>query len=135
MKSQRKKVLSFCAGALDEQGDWSDSQVDSEAVRIMIEPSLQKAYAAVSQSLKDAKAEPESEGESEGEGEQEAEALPTHDEMLNGVLKLLQTYSDRGARDFDIRMVAIDAYNILSKVAEESLNEEVDAEIEKALGN
>ena len=133
MKSQRKKVLNFCAGALDQQGDWTDIQVDLEAERIMQEPSLQKAYAAVSESLKDAKAEPESEG-GEGEGEPEAEALPTHDEMLNGVLRLLQTYSDRGARDFDIRMVAIDAYNILSKVAEESLTEEV-AEIEKALEN
>lgn len=75
MKSQRKKVLSFCAGALDQQGDWTDIQVDLEASRIMQEPSLQKAYAAVSESLKDAKAEPESEGGSEGEGEPEVEAV------------------------------------------------------------
>lgn len=73
MKSQRKKVLSFCAGALDQQGDWTDTQVDLEAERIMLEPSLQKAYAAVSESLKDAKAEPEGEGDSEGDSEGEGE--------------------------------------------------------------
>lgn len=118
MKSQRKKVLSFCAGALDDQGDWTDAQVDAEAERIMQEPSLQKAYAAVSESLKDAKAEPESEGGSEAEGEPEAEALPTHDEMLNGVLKLLQTYTDRGANPQDVRLAARDAYDILYKASQ-----------------
>jgi len=117
MKSQRKKVLSFCAGALDQQGGWTDIQVDLEAQRIMTEPSLQKAYAAVSESLKDAKDEPESEG-GEGEGEaEEVEAVPTHDEMLNGVLKLLQSYSDRGANGLDVRCAALDAFDILHKAA------------------
>jgi hypothetical protein len=118
MKSQRKKVLSFCAGALDQQGEWTDTQVDIEAERIMQEPSLQKAYAAVSESLKDAKAEPEGEGDSEGEGEETTEdAVPTHDEMLNGIFKLVQGYVDRGARPCDARVALIDAYDILYKAA------------------
>ena len=68
MKSQRKKVLTFCAGGLDEQGDWSLDALESEAERIMHEPNLAKAYKAVSDSLKTAEVEEESEG-SEGEGE------------------------------------------------------------------
>ena len=68
MKSQRKKVLTFCAGGLDEQGDWTLDALESECARIMHEPNLAKAYKAVSDSLKTAEVEDESEG-SEGEGE------------------------------------------------------------------
>lgn len=75
MKSQRNKVLTFCAGGLDAQGDWTLEALESEAARIMHEPNLSRAYKAVTDSLKAAKVEEEptesegGEGESEGEGE------------------------------------------------------------------
>ena len=68
MKSQRNKVLTFCAGGLDAQGDWTLEALESEAARILHEPNLAKAYKAVNDSLKQAKEEPESEG---GEGGEE----------------------------------------------------------------
>jgi hypothetical protein len=80
MKSQRKKVLTFCAGGLDEQGDWTLDALESECERIMHEPNLAKSYKAVSESIKLAKEEPEDEGsEGEGEGGEGSEECPISD--------------------------------------------------------
>ena len=101
MKSQRNKVLTFCAGGLDQQGDWTLEALESECERIMHEPNLSRAYKAVTDSLKAMKVEDEpsepqgGEGESEGEGGENTK--PTYDEMLNATIKLWDSFAARGA--------------------------------------
>ena len=75
MKSQRNKVLTFCAGGLDQQGDWTLEALESECERIMHEPNLSRAYKAVTDSLKAAKVEEEPTESEGGEGESEGEAV------------------------------------------------------------
>jgi hypothetical protein len=123
--SKRKKVLLFAAGADKGQEGWSDIAIDLEAVAMLKEPSLEKAYKYATESIKLAKNDSEDEGsEGEGEGgEGEGATVPTHNEMLSGILHLLQTYADRGAKPLDLRVVAMDAYDMLEKIAEASINE------------
>ena len=98
MKSQRNKVLTFCAGGLDQQGDWSLEALESEAERIMHEPNLSRAYKAVTDSLKAAKVEEEPTESEGGEGASEGESTkPTYDEMLNATIKLWDSFAARGA--------------------------------------
>lgn len=69
MKSQRNKVLTFCAGGLDQQGDWTLEALESECERVMHEPNLSRAYKAVTDSLKAMKVEDEPTESEGGEGE------------------------------------------------------------------
>jgi hypothetical protein len=108
MKSQRKKVLTFCAGGLDQQGDWTLEALESECERIMHEPNLAKAYKAVSESIKDAKDEPESEG-SEGEGgEGSAETISEAKQaLIRHAIDLIAAMPENKTDDAHDRLTAL----------------------------
>jgi hypothetical protein len=107
MKSQRKKVLTFCAGGLDEQGDWTLDALESECERIMHEPNLAKAYKAVSDSLKTAEVEDESEGSEGSEGEEQCPISEAKQALIRHAIDLIAAMPENKTDDARDQLTAL----------------------------